>query len=32
MFDKLAQLEKRYDELSLRIADPEVIADRHQWK
>ncbi len=32
MFDKLAQLEKRYDELSLRIADPEVIADRRQWK
>ena len=32
MFDKLAQLEKRYDELSLRISDPEVIANQAEWK
>lgn len=32
MFDKLTQLEKRYDELSLRISDPEVIANQAEWK
>ncbi len=32
MFDKLAQLEKRYEELSLRISDPEVIANQVEWK
>lgn len=32
MFDKLAQLEKRYEELSLRISDPEVIANQAEWK
>ena len=32
MFNKLTQLEKRYDELSLRISDPEVIANQAEWK
>ena len=32
MFEKLAQLEKRYDELSLRISDPEVINNQAEWK
>lgn len=32
MFDKLAALEKRYDELSLRISDPEVINNQAEWK
>lgn len=32
MLDKLASLEKRYDELSAQIADPEVIADQAHWQ
>ena len=32
MFDKLAQLEKKYDELSLLIGDPAVIANQTEWK
>lgn len=32
MFEKLDQLEKRYDELSLLISDPAVIADQSVWK
>lgn len=32
MFEKLAQLEKKYDDLSLRISDPEVIANQAEWK
>ncbi|OAT79765.1 peptide chain release factor 1 [Desulfotomaculum copahuensis] len=32
MLDKLASLEKRYDELSAQIADPEVIADQARWQ
>jgi len=32
MFDKLAALEKRYDELSVRISDPEVINNQAEWK
>lgn len=32
MFDKLAQLEKKYDELSLLIGDPAVIANQSEWK
>lgn len=32
MFDKLAQLEKKYDELSLTIGDPEVINDQARWQ
>lgn len=32
MFDKLSQLEKKYDELSGLISDPEIINDQHQWQ
>ncbi len=32
MFEKLDQLEKRYDELSLLISDPAVISDQSVWK
>lgn len=32
MWDKLEELEARYEELSLRLADPEVIADQAQWQ
>lgn len=31
MLDKLESLEKKYDELSELIADPEVMADQTQW-
>ena len=32
MFEKLNQLEKKYEELSLLIGDPEVINDQAQWQ
>ena len=32
MFDKLEQIEKRYDELTKLISDPNVIADQNSWK
>lgn len=32
MFDKLSQLEKKYDELSGLISDPEIINDQSQWQ
>ena len=32
MFDKLDALKKRYEELSQRIADSEVIANRELFK
>lgn len=32
MFDKLEGIEKRYLELTEKIADPEVIADQNTWK
>lgn len=32
MFDKLSFIEERYEELSRRISDPEVIADQAQWQ
>ncbi|MGI5874687.1 MAG: peptide chain release factor 1 [Bacillota bacterium] len=32
MFEKLAQLEKKYEELSLRISDPDVISRQAEWK
>ncbi len=32
MWEKLEELEARYEELSLRLADPEVIADQSQWQ
>ena len=32
MFDKLENVEKRYEELNTQIADPEVIANTNEWK
>jgi len=32
MFEKLAFLEERYEELSAKISDPEVIADNETWR
>ncbi len=32
MFDKLAFIEEKYEELSLKISDPDVIADIDTWR
>jgi len=32
MFEKLAFLEERYEELSVKISDPAVIADNETWR
>ncbi|MBE7033375.1 MAG: peptide chain release factor 1 [Ruminococcaceae bacterium] len=32
MFNKLAFIEERYEELSQKISDPEVIADQNRWR
>ncbi len=32
MFNKLAFIEERYEELSKKISDPEVIADQNRWR
>ena len=32
MFDKLEEVEKRYNELTEKISDPAVIADQNNWK
>lgn len=32
MFDKLENVEKRYEELNEKISDPEVIANQSEWK
>jgi peptide chain release factor 1 len=32
MFDKLDNVEKRYEELNKLISDPKVIADQNEWK
>ena len=32
MFDKLENVEKRYEELNKKIADPEIIANQNEWK
>lgn len=32
MFDKLEELEKKYDELNKLISDPEIISDQENWK
>ena len=32
MFDKLEEVEKRYEELTIKISDPEVIADNREWQ
>jgi len=32
MFNKLAFIEKRYEELSEKISDPQIIADQNRWR
>ena len=32
MFDKLENVEKRYEELNEKTSDPEVIANQNEWK
>ncbi len=32
MFDKLDVIENRYDELTVKMADPEIIADMETWQ
>ena len=32
MFDRLENVEKRYEELNEKISDPEVIANQNEWK
>lgn len=32
MFDKLDFMEGKYGELSLKVSDPEIIADQNQWR
>ncbi len=32
MFEKLAFIEEKYEELSKKISDPEIIADQNQWR
>ena len=32
MFEKLEDVEKRYEELNQKISDPEVIARQNEWK
>lgn len=32
MFDKLENVEKRYEELNEKIADPEIISNQNEWQ
>ena len=32
MFDKLDFMVEKYDELSQKVSDPEIIADQNQWR
>ena len=32
MFEKLEAVEKRYDELTLQVSDPKVIANTNEWR
>lgn len=32
MFDKLENVEKRYEELNTKISDPEIISNQSEWK
>ena len=32
MFQKLEEVEKRYDEVTQKISDPEVISKQEEWK
>ena len=32
MFQKLEDVEKRYEELTLKISDPDVISKQNEWR
>lgn len=32
MFDKLDEIDKKYDELNILVSDPQVISDQETWK
>ncbi len=32
MFDRLSVLEEKYDELNMKVADPDIIADQSNWQ
>ena len=32
MFEKLEAVEKRYDELTVQVSDPKVIANNNEWR
>ena len=32
MFDNLEELEKKYEELTKKISDPDVISNNSEWK
>ena len=32
MFEKLELVEKRYEELTKQVSDPEVIANQNEWR
>ena len=32
MFQKLDEVEKRYEDVTRKISDPEIIAQQSQWK
>ena len=32
MFQKLDSVEKRYEDLTKKISDPEIISKRDEWK
>ena len=32
MFQKLDEVEKRYEEVTRKISDPEIIAQQSQWQ
>lgn len=32
MFDKLGVLEEKYEELNMKVADPDIIADQSNWQ
>ena len=32
MLDKLDFMEEKYSELSIKVSDPDIIADQNQWR
>ena len=32
MFEKLEAIEKKYEELTKKISDPDVIANQNEWR